>query len=465
MSMKSKETLAQLQDNQGRFLDINHSYVLLDDDYDKELLRLVSSSTISDLCSDQLLVYPQSFNQGDGGCRVLEYVERGVDFPAVVYTNNIMGFIGRGDTDIFIHSRFSKENDDYFLHYMLMRVAGLNVFDFETSAIKTKDNWGDFLIYLFPMVLQRALRRGILKSYVSRKYNNANLKGKIDLARHIRLNKPTTGHIAYSVREYSADNIVIQLVRHCLEFLQHHKVGRVILNSDTEIKKAVRLIKELTPSYKASELQQVIAKNRKTFIHPLYAEYRPLQQLCVAILEHRKVSYGVDKNKIHGILFDGAWLWEEYIGIVLQDLMEHRKRYDEKRKIYLLEKGDNKKGFQEIIPDFINKEEKVVGDAKYSMLQGKTNLKSGQAEAIYYKTIMYMYRFQSTKGFLFYPIKQGFEAPILEDFKIVDTEGHLYKVGLPIAETTSFKEFCTQMQDSEAIFKSEIARLMSVKNN
>lgn len=459
--MKSKETLAQLQDNHGRFLDINHSYVLLDDDYDKELLRLVSSSTISDLCSNQLLVYPQSFNQGDGGSRVLEYVERGVDFPAVVYTNNIMGFIGRGDTDIFIHSRFSKENDDYFLHYMLMRVADLSVFDFETSVMNTKDNWGDFLIYLFPMMLQQALRRGILKSYVSRKYNNANLKGKIDLERHIRLNKPTTGHIAYLVREYSADNIVIQLVRHCIEFLQHHKVGRVILNSDTEIKKAVRLIKELTPSYKASEVQQVIAKNRKTFIHPLYAEYRPLQQLCVAILEHQKVSYGVDKNKIHGILFDGAWLWEEYIGIVLQDLMEHRKRYDGKGIIHLLE---NKTGsFQMIIPDFINSEEKIVGDAKYSMLQDKTKLSNGQAEAIYYKTIMYMYRFLSTKGFLFYPIKQGIEAPILEDFRIVDTEGHLYKVGLPIAETTSFKEFCTQMQDREDIFKSEIARLMNDK--
>lgn len=454
--MKSKETLAQLQDNQGRFLDINHSYVLLDDDYDKDLLRLVSSSTISDLCSDQLLVYPQSFNQGDEESRVLEYVERGAGFPAVVYTNNIMGFIGRGDTDIFIHSRFSKENDDYFLHYMLMRVAGLSVFDFETSAMKTKDNWGDFLIYLFPMMLQRALRRGILKSYVSRKYNNANLKGKIDLARHIRLNKPTTGHIAYSVREYSADNIVIQLVRHCIEFLQHHRVGRVILNSDTEIKKAVRLIKELTPSYKASEVQQVIAKNRKTFIHPLYAEYRPLQQLCVAILEHRKVSYGVDKNKIHGILFDGAWLWEEYIGIVLQNLMEHRKRYDGKGIIHLLE---NKTGaFQMIIPDFINSEEKIVGDAKYSMLQDKTKLLSNQAEAIYYKTIMYMYRFQSTRGFLFYPIMQGSDAPILEDFRIVNTEGHLYKVGLPIAETTSFKEFCAQMQDNEAMFTSEIVR-------
>lgn len=459
--MKSKETLAQLQDNQGRFLDINHSYVLLDDDYDKDLLRLVSSSKISDLCSDQLLVYPQSFNQGDGGSRVLEYVERGADFPVVVYTNNIMGFIGRGDTDIFIHSRFSKENDDYFLHYMLMRVAGLSVFDFEASAMNTKDNWGDFLIYLFPMMLQRALRRGVLKSYVSRKYNNANLKGKIDLARHIRLNKPTTGHIAYSVREYSADNIVIQLVRHCIEFLQHHKVGRVILNSDVEIKKAVRLVKELTPNYKASEVQQVIAKNRKTFIHPLYAEYRPLQQLCVAILEHRKVSYGVNKNKIHGILFDGAWLWEEYIGIVLQDLMEHRKRYDEKGKIHLLE--DKSGSFQMIIPDFINGNEKIVGDAKYSMLSEKRGLCSEQASAIYYKTIMYMYRFQSTKGLLFYPIKQGSAAPILEDFKIVDTEGHLYKVGLPIAETSSFKDFCAMMRNSEAQFVGEIARLMHEK--
>lgn len=126
--MTSKETLANMLDNHGRWSDNSHGYVLTDNDYDKDLLRLIAGSTISNLCEENLLVYPQSFNQGDGSGKVLEYVERGEE-SSVVYTGNMMGFIGRGDTDIFIRSRFSKDTNDYFLHYMLMRVAGLSVFD------------------------------------------------------------------------------------------------------------------------------------------------------------------------------------------------------------------------------------------------------------------------------------------------------------------------------------------------
>lgn len=325
----------------------------------------------------------------------------------------------------------------------------------------TKDQYGDFLIYLFPMMLQRAMRRGILKSYVNRNYNNANLKGKIDLPRHIRQNKPTTGRIAYSVREYSADNMVMQLIRHCIEFLQHHKVGRVILNCDADIKKTVRTIKELTPTYRASELQLVISKNRKSFIHPLYAEYRPLQQLCVAILEHRKVCYGTNKNKIHGILFDGAWLWEEYIGIVLKDLMEHRKRGN---GFKLFDKPDATGSFQTIIPDYIRiggiDEPNFVGDAKYMMLQNITSMGSERASAVYYKTIMYMYRFNSKKGFLFYPFKQGEEGNMITDFPITDTDGHLYKVGMPITDTSTFQDFCMEMLANEERFLEVITRVI-----
>ncbi|GBR72467.1 hypothetical protein HP1_128 [Candidatus Termititenax spirochaetophilus] len=31
------------------------------------------------------------------------------------------------------------------------------------------------------------------------------------------------------------------------------------------------------------------------------------------------MDYGHEENKIYGILFDGAWLWEEYIAAVLKE--------------------------------------------------------------------------------------------------------------------------------------------------
>lgn len=457
--MTSKEVLKKMKDNQGR-LSPNGGYLLPDDDFDKDFLRQISSNNIADLCNKDLLVYPQSFEQGNSNDSVLDYIEGNT---LKVCTGNMMGFIGRGDTDIFIHSRFSNGNDNYFLHYMLMRIGGVNVFQFDTSAEQTMDDFGCLLFYLFPSMLQSAMSQGVLKSYVNRHYNDANLKGKIELARHIRRNKPVTGNIAYQVREYSADNVVMQLIRHCIEFMEKSKVGRNLLNRDTDIRKLICQVRDFTPSFNSCDMQKIIAKNLKTPVHPLYASYKPLQRLCIAILEHKKFQYGTDKQKMHGILFDGAWLWEEYIGVVIHELMEHRKNGDGKDAFYLLQ--NKNKNFQVIIPDYIRLGKdglnNIVGDAKYVMLQNTDRLKSEQAAAIYYKTIMYMYRFNAKKGFLFFPIKQGDEQEYFVDYSIKDTNGHLYKMGLNIAEADNYYDFCQRMNENELVLVRHLKELIN----
>lgn len=456
--MTSNEILANLKDNQGR-LSRSGGYTLLDENYDKGLLRQIASSKISDLCSQELLVYPQSFNRGNPNDTILDYIEGN---ETKVYTGNMMGFVGRGDTNVFIHSRFANGDEDYFLHYMLMRIGGVNVFQFETSAGQTKDDFGNLLFYLFPSMLQRAMSQGILKSYVNRAYNDANLKGKIDLPRHIRKNKPTTGRICYQVREYSSDNVVMQLIRHCIEFMQKTKEGRSLLNCNSDIKKLVRLVCDFTPSFNSNDTQKIIAKNLKTPVHPFYADYKPLQHLCIAILRHQKLRYGGDDSKIYGVLFDGAWLWEEYVGVVIRDIMEHRKDGDGKGTLFLLQnKG---KSFQKIIPDYIrlgeNGEENIIGDAKYVLLQQSDRLNAEQAAAIYYKTIMYMYRFKAKKGFLFYPVTQGENVECFSDYSIKDTDGHLYKMGLRVAEAVTYREFCQQMLENERALLEQLKELV-----
>lgn len=459
--MTSKDVLVNLTDNRGRWSDDSCSYLLPDEDYDKGFLRQLSGSLVADLCAQDLLIYPQSFELGDMNGRILEYVERGEKLPATVYTNNMLGFVGKGDTDVFIHSRFSNGNEDYFLHYMLMRIANLSVFDFESGVTQTKDNFGNLLFFLFPVLLQKALSRGILKSYVNRSYNNASIKGKIDLPRHIRYNKPTTGRIAYTVREYSADNVIMQLIRHTIEFLQKDSMGSMLLTNNQEIKIAIRQVVELTPSYSPNEVRKVIEQNQKSPVHPLYAEYRPLQHLCIEILEYKKVTYARSSKKIHGLLFDGAWLWEEYVGKIIHDLMEHRKRVDNKGTIYLFQ--DELGSFQRIIPDYIGKGEyNIVGDAKYVMLKDRRCLYAEQASAIYYKTIMYMYRFNATKGVLFYPMKQGETGSSFSDYKIEGTDGHLFELGLSIAEAENLKDFCIQMRENENAFLERLKGITGI---
>ena len=60
------------------------------------------------------------------------------------------------------------------------------------------------------------MRKGLFKKYIRHNYNDGNVKGTIDVARHIEKNTPFTGNVAYSQWEFSFDNSLMELVRHAI---------------------------------------------------------------------------------------------------------------------------------------------------------------------------------------------------------------------------------------------------------
>ena len=351
----------------------------------------ISNITLED--NPNLLVFPDSFESYDrdfGKKMVCNIVNDG----NTLLTNSIVGFIGRNQTQLSIHSRFANDEDeDYFLHYMLHRVAKINLLNLQHTT--NEDSVFDFLLYLFPLYLKKAINQGMYKQYITRKNNDANVRGVIDVNRHIRYNKPFNGKIAYSTREYSYDNDVTQLIRHTIEFISTYDGGNDILNVDSVTQEAVSQIVSAT-TYIHNELRSVINKNLKPIVHPYYSEYAPLQRLCLQILRHEELKYGHEDNEIYGVLIDAAWLWEEYLAEILKGKYNHYLK-DSGKRFYLFE------NFQQIIPDYLSLDKKIVADAKYIPLNTEKSYGEEKATAIYYKTITYMYRFCTNKGYLFYP--------------------------------------------------------------
>lgn len=351
----------------------------------------ISNITLED--NPNLLVFPDSFESYDrdfGKKMVCNIVNDG----NTLLTNSIVGFIGRNQTQLSIHSRFANDGDeDYFLHYMLHRVAKINLLNLQHTT--NEDSVFDFLLYLFPLYLKKAMNQGMYKQYITRKNNDANVRGVIDVNRHIRYNKPFNGKIAYSTREYSYDNDVTQLIRHTIEFISTYDGGNDILNVDSVTQEAVSQIVSAT-TYVHNELRSVINKNLKPIVHPYYSEYAPLQRLCLQILRHEELKYGHEDNEIYGVLIDAAWLWEEYLAEVLKGKYNHYLK-DSGKRFYLFE------NFQQIIPDYLSLDKNIVADAKYIPLNTEKSYGEEKTTAIYYKTITYMYRFCTNKGYLFYP--------------------------------------------------------------
>ena len=329
-----------------------------------------------------------------------------------------------------------------------------NIVDLEADA--NQDNrLFNFLLFLFPYYLKTAMRKGLFKKYIRCQYNDGNVKGTIDVARHIKWNTPFVGNVAYSQREFSYDNSLMELVRHTIEFIKGKPYGNNLL---LKVKDEVKLVINATPSYEAYDRQKVIDVNKKNAIrHAYFREYLALQRLCLLILRHQKHQIGFGSRQIYGILFDGAWLWEEYISSLIEDYFYHPMNKSGKGAQRLF---SGSVGL--IYPDFIsrNKENRVIADAKYKPIDNIGNRD-------YLQVLAYMFRFDAKTGFYLYPEAEG-----AEDLKLWMNSGSTFeenvtprddisitKHGLKIpAKATDYDDFAAKM----IAFEQEFRQVFSV---
>lgn len=437
-------------------------------DSDKDNLQKIANVAIKNLSLDNnpnLLVFPRDLNHYGDDISEGRIIELQGD---QIITGNIMGFVGVNDTQIDIRSRFAKEDEnDYFLHYMLQRVFAINLFDIKHST--SQEQVFDFLLYLFPHFLQKALGQGLYKKYRRFEYNDANIRGPIDVSRHIRQNIPFRGTVAYSTREHSYDNEVTQLIRHTIEYIRTKAHGAHILSNSKEMKEAVSQIVMATQTYNVRERQKVINQNLRPVRHPYYSAYTELQKICLQILRHESLKYGQEKDKVYGILFDGAWLWEEYLDTIFEENhlnITHAKNKTGENGIALYVNG--KKSYY---PDFYKTEEgdkqgekSFVLDAKYKRLgddvinDGEDNPNSNRISICredLFQMITYMHVLPAKHCALLYPIEPDEETTNQEkvikskERELLGFGGKICGYGLKIPVKNTLIEFREGMKDVE----------------
>ena len=428
---------------------------------DYEELKFISNVSLKELVKTEpnLLVFPHSLNVNDDKIEddwilKLSYCR---DNNAILTTGNIMGFVGRGNTQLTIKSRFQNNEQDYFLHYMIQKVFLPNIVDLPHTT--TNNNIFDFLPFLLPYYLKRALTQGLYKTYQKFERNDSKVKGVIDINKHIKLNIPFSGKIAYTSRESSFDNPITQLIRHTIEYIKTKQYGRKLLSADSELKSYINQILEATPTYSQQKRQNIINQNIKPINHPYYTEYKPLQKLCLAILRHKKLSYGDGSNKVYGILFDGAWLWEEYLATFLKPMsFVHPQN---KLKKYRIFAGTNSsyprypdlyRGIQKnckAVP-----ENNMILDAKYKRLDELKEIERNDLNQL----ITYLHILPSNVAKLIYPTKN--ENPYEKDITVCGLGGKIQTIGVFIPQVSeeikNYGDFCKAMANSEDYLKEKI---------
>ena len=441
--MNTNNKIIKLKDNNNDY-DISQ----LSNDIDKSNIQYIASHSIENI-SDNILIFPNSFDE------TKDINKKNTIFNLYdnkIHTNNIMGFISYNNTQIKISSRFAvNDNEDYFLHYMLMKVLNLNIINLEHS--KDYDDSFDFLIYMFISFFKKALRQGLFKQYKSIKHNDSNIKGTIDINRYIKNNIPFNGKISYNTREYSYDNNITQLIRHTIEYI--NTKNRYLLNYDSEIKNYVQQIFYYTSSYDRNKRESIINKNLKKLSHPYYYEYESLRKICIQILRHEKLKYRNDDNTVYGLLFDGAWLFEEYLNTFLIKVnFIHAENKTAKNGINLLNNA------WRVYPDFykLSDENKnnIVLDAKYKRLDNYSNENIDRNDK--HQIVSYAYTLNAKKAGFIYPAEENNKGEknkdkigILNGFYNGYDECKIYKYALKIPNQNfrNIKEFAEVMNNIE----------------
>lgn len=416
------------------------------------LISKIADKTLEQLENEGIFVFPKILRDADDITKdqmVLQSVNN------YYLSSNVMGFMGLGDEKLIIESRFSGKGHDFLFQYLLEQVFDVpSIVDLETDA-NHEERIFNLLVFIFPHYLKSAMRKGVFKTYVRKTYNDSNVKGTIDIARHIAKNTPFVGNVAYSQREYSFDNDLMELIRHTVEFIKYKPYGHKIL---AQVKDEVTDVISATPNYEVCNRQKVINANKANVIrHAFYREYCELQNLCLLILQHQKHQIGMGSRKVYGLLFDGAWLWEEYMNSLVDEIFYHPMNKAAKGSQRLF---DHNRGL--IYPDFISRDvdTRVIADAKYKPINNIGNKD-------YLQVLAYMFRFDARKGYYFYP-----ESGEEEDAVLWLNRGSTYEKNVEARDDiciikhgfriptglTEYGTFVEQMRESERKFLAEIEK-------
>ena len=412
----------------------------------KDVVNSVADKTLVELEKEGVFVFTSSVRYAEDLTNDQIILQ---SYNDMYISGNVMGFLGVDNQRIVIESRFSRGERDYFFQYLLEKVLKFpNFINLETSA-NQDDRVFSLLLFLFPRYLRDAMRKGLFKTYIRRQYNDRNVRGSIDVARHIKKNTPFVGNIAYSQREYSYDNYLMELVRHTIEYIKGKNCGRMLLGT---IKEEVEQVIQATNGYRAGDRRKVIDSNIKNVVrHAYYHEYRSLQQLCILILRNEQHRYGNGTRNVYGILFDGAWLWEEYLNTILHGLGFHHpenKRQIGGFKMFRHQNEDEQisRNSRVLFPDFYKDD--FILDAKYK------HLNRGIGREDLYQVVTYMYCRKANHGGYVYP-DEG--ANSYSRYQLEGYNGyiHLLPVSIP-QEMSHYNAFIQAMDESENRLRSLI---------
>lgn len=434
------------------------------------------------LSADQVLSIPEMTETEKDSFRIL------TNFNGKYWTQNYIGLLQIEEKNVFIGSRFDDESF-FFTQYILDRALGMNINILQNMdpGVGCGDILEQLLAFVFAAQIERAYRKGLYRRYRTYECNDSKVKGKIDITRHIRLNPINNGKIAYSYREYTADNDVNKMIFTAYTYLQkrHPNIMKNLEKKRKTVGECITQFRNIMQPASRQEAQKLVQRERRKITHSIYHDWEEVRKTAILILRHMGIFVrdAQAEKTIHGVLINMNWVWEQYLQSILEDEIKGKgytfQPQDEKN-IFIR----NKNPLHTLKPDLcIYKDEKsaLILDAKYKnawsdAVQNKNGNFDERVREDYFQILAYMYGFRCNKAGIFCPCSASnsshseheyYEYTITKDRE--EEKFYLLPLYIPHSQESknnSFKSFKTAMETNENKFKDQvILEILEMKKN
>ena len=339
------------------------------------------------------------------------------------WTREYVGFLEVNGESIFIGSRFDANDTFYFTHYILSEALGLKARLFPDMHVNVgiERILEELLSIVFINQIDFAYRKGIYRKYQTFEKNDPKIRGKIDIARHIRSNLLFNGNIAYSYREFTIDNEINRLIltaydlleKRCGELLQYlTRTKREVLNYISQLRN------KMQPASR-QETKDLLKRVNRKIVHPFYKDWEAVRKTSLLILRHMGIHINdMTSHDTTGILIDMNKIWEMYLEKVMRTNLPNIIWVNPQEKKFFLKRNSS---FKMIYPDFClynnhqnNQQQErhleMILDAKYknsweSIAEYNEDVNKWPREDCF-QLVSYMHIFACHKGGIICPVKQ-----------------------------------------------------------
>ena len=324
--------------------------------------------------------------------------------------------------EVFIRSRFDVNESCEFSKYMLNKALGLkaNILQNVEPSVGRGEILDLILAIIFTMQIARAYRKGIYRRYRTYENNDSKLKGRIDVARHIRLNPIFNGNIAYSSREYTADNDMNRMILTAYTSLQKRQPGlmRELEKKYTPVKDFISQLKNIMQPVSRQEARKLVQKERKKITHAVYSDWESVRKTAILILKYMGIAPEDDGTNVNGILINMNYIWERYLVQIVKEKIENKYQIEGKKSFGIFFPNDQSNesprelklqpGELKLQPDLVisDKDEPLlIIDAKYkNEWENVASDKLGKPDREdCFQIMSYMYRAKCKFGGIFCP--------------------------------------------------------------